>query len=298
MIEMKMAGGLGNQLFQYFAGWSLANNRSTGLILDYTHWDLHNVFHGETIENFNLIADFRISKPSNVFTKILVRVDRRLLRKNHLYRHVSSAFSKRWFAPTIGFEANLNSLASQSKIHGYFQTWRYFEDFKRKNLDFQLALKKMSSQCIKLSEEVDSTKPVMVHVRRGDYKKLSNSFGILSGEYYFQSVKQVRKKLPRNPIWLFSDEPEIAIKMFNLIEVEVEKVISGQELQDSTESLYLMSRCAGHIVANSTFSWWGAAFSKSSEIVIAPDLWFKGMEEPVDLIPKTWVRIESRWENS
>jgi hypothetical protein len=296
MIEIKMAGGIGNQLFQYFAGWSLANKLNTGIVLDYSQWSLHDTVHGETIEKFNLSGSFKSPKQFGFIARTLARTDRRLLRKYSLYRRVNAMCGKRWFATTIGYEENLKLLPSGSRISGYFQTWRYFADFKDKNENFQLTLSDMSKECYSLALEAAIIKPIMVHVRRGDYKNLSNSFGVLSNEYYVQALAEARKLLPQNPIWLFSDEVDIAVEIFSSTQLKIDRVIYDQDLLDATESLYLMTRCAGHVVANSTFSWWGAALSKSSEIVIAPNPWFRGIEEPLDLIPTTWLRINSKWE--
>ena len=81
----------------------------------------------------------------------------------------------------------------------------------------------------------------------------------------------------------------------NYVRREV-KFISMPLTSNPAEVMYLMSLGSGHIIANSTFSYWGAYLSKKSQIIIAPSKWFKGWEDPKDLINPKWVRVQSEWE--
>jgi hypothetical protein len=154
-----------------------------------------------------------------------------------------------------------------------------------------------SSWYLETCSLVKESKPIFVHIRRGDYKRLSDSYGLLDTSYYVAAVTMARKFLPNNPIWVVSDDIPEAKKLFAPIlpvnTIWVDPPISA----DPVESLLLMSQGAGNIIANSTFSWWGAVLNENSIVTVAPKKWFKGMQDPKDLYPPHWLLIESSWQD-
>ncbi|MCP3973307.1 MAG: alpha-1,2-fucosyltransferase [bacterium] len=137
-----------------------------------------------------------------------------------------------------------------------------------------------------------SSQPIAVHVRRGDYLKLAGS-PVLPMSYYERAVDLIRQWVPDSEFFVFSDDPEWARTNLHLDVRRVEFVDINSEAAPH-EDLRLMSSCKGHIIANSTLSWWGAWLSERPEkCVIAPKYWFSGVAESAR-IPDQWVTLDNR----
>jgi hypothetical protein len=135
---------------------------------------------------------------------------------------------------------------------------------------------------------------VSIHVRRGDYiavSEYSDFFGVCTPEWYSKAIALMESRLPNPRYVVFSDEIDWARSNLPL-RGRSAQFVGPQPDQRDFEDIHLMSRCAHHIIANSTFSWWGAWLNPSlSKTIIAPKVWFKGAPDwKVDL-PATWIRI-------
>jgi hypothetical protein len=134
---------------------------------------------------------------------------------------------------------------------------------------------------------------VSIHIRRGDFSKKAETnlyHGILSSDYYKQAIEIISSKINSPKFYIFSDDINWAKE--NLIVPEA-VYASGQISKTHFEDLYLMSQCHHNIIANSSFSWWGAWLNDNPEkIVIAPKNWFnKGPKDTQDIIPGDWIKI-------
>jgi hypothetical protein len=150
-----------------------------------------------------------------------------------------------------------------TSLNGYFQTEKYFthiEDEIRKIFTFRDDIKKIGDEILEIEDGIS------IHVRRGDYLGSPDHHPTQDQNYYLSSIKEFMKQ-KNTKFYIFSDDPEWC-KM-NMIVPNSQIVETGSPYVD----LYLMSKCKGHIIANSSFSWWGAWLSKS-EKVIAPSKWF------------------------
>ncbi|MDD3060131.1 MAG: alpha-1,2-fucosyltransferase, partial [Sulfurimonas sp.] len=147
---------------------------------------------------------------------------------------------------------------------------------------------------IKLKEEIQSSNSVSLHVRRGDYvsnKNATSYHGVSSLDYYYNAIETISKKISNPILYIFSDD--IPWVRENLIVSLPIVFIENTNTDRPFEDIYLMSLCKHNIIANSTFSWWGAYLNSNLEKnVIAPKKWFN---DPVinteDLIPSSWTRI-------
>jgi hypothetical protein len=135
-------------------------------------------------------------------------------------------------------------------------------------------------------------KPILVHVRLGDYLSI-DTFGIPSQEYYRQAITYILANSTLNNIWLFSNEPDKAIAMLpESFRVQI-RVVPDSGLTPA-ETLELMRHCHSYVIANSTFSWWGAYLSYNLEsIKVGPTPWFKGEPSPKDIIPGSWKTFQA-----
>ena len=151
-----------------------------------------------------------------------------------------------------------------------------------------------SSWFAELEKQIIDIEPVALHIRRGDYKELSDSFGLLSSKYYEEAIASLKTGLKMAPIWVFSDDIEAAKHLLRFLDFNFTFVEQPDDL-NPLESLILMSKCSGIITANSSFSWWAAALASNAKQVIAPTKWFKSLSDPSELIPKNWTRVTSNW---
>lgn len=179
---------------------------------------------------------------------------------------------------------------SRKFIVGYFQSWKWQSEPEVFQLMQNLRPKHESATILRYVELAYIEKPYLLHVRLGDYKS-EIGIGILDLQYY-KSALEVLKTMGKEPktIWVFSDEVDEAKRFLAPLDLGNARFI--EEDISSVETLELMRICHGYIIANSTFSYWGAMLSKSANpIVIAPDPWFQNVKSPTEIVPDSWVRI-------
>ena len=256
-------GGLGNQLFEYCRYHGLIRHNSRGV---YLHYDRR-----RTKQHGGVWLDkaFQITLPNEPLrVKLLVMV-LKTLRRLHLFKRLYREEDPR--AVLIDdYSQHKQYITNAAEILNF----RPFEQ-----LDY--------------AEEIQTTPfAVSVHVRRGDYLLPANksNFGVCSVHYYLSAAVAVREHHPESCFFVFSDDMEWAkenLSLPNCVFVE------HAQAQPDHADLYLMSLCKGHIIANSTFSFWGAYLSEgSSAIAIYPKQWFV---EPTwnvpDIFPEHWIAL-------
>ena len=139
---------------------------------------------------------------------------------------------------------------------------------------------------------INNKNSVAIHIRRGDYlndPKVRCIHGILGSDYYKKSINYIKKKVKNPFFFIFSDDIELVKKNFSFFN---NKKYIFIDTKSSINDLYLMSNCKHFIIANSTFSWWGAWLSKNKrKIVCAPKRWLRARISTPDIIPESWIRI-------
>jgi hypothetical protein len=182
------------------------------------------------------------------------------------------------------------------KMRGYYQTFEYAATVMSNPNFEKLELATSSEWYQRAAIAANNERPIMVHLRRGDYSRPENrDFGILHAEYFIAGVERIRRALgaTNNPIWVFSDDIKSAEdELMHAFPSAI--FIDPPSSANPAESLVLMSLGVGNVISNSTFSWWAAMLNPNA-IVVAPSRWFKNMAEPESLIPQTWLREESKW---
>jgi len=178
-------------------------------------------------------------------------------------------------------------------VLGYFQKYNYSHLVKDK-IDFHSFLKNRELQ--KYHELAKKVNPLVVHVRRGDYTQ-EKLFGLLNSNYYSQAIQYCLRstKSPVGEIWVFSDDVNAAK---NLIHLQGELQIRWISAVDSSPAatLMAMSFARNFVIANSTFSWWGAVLSLNAELVCCPSQWFKDIEFDSNLFLPSWHQITNSFE--
>lgn len=287
MIIIKLSGGLGNQLFQYALGRHLVVLNQTVLKLDTSLLDTPHNWTYRTYElgSFNIQATKATTQEINQLTGKWGFLPQRVGR---LFRSRSSNYFKE---PDFHFYQPVLSLQNDVYLDGYWQSEKYFDaiaDLIREDLT---PLVPLSNHCEMLTNSIHQCTSVSVHIRRGDYTTTSKANRYLKpceADYYQKAVDYLSKRIVNPVFFVLSDDIEWAKanEQFNFPTQYVEG-------NSATEDLLLMASCQHQIIANSTFSWWGAWLNRHPDkIIIAPQKWFStGRFDTKDLLPESWIRL-------
>ncbi|MCK9581418.1 MAG: alpha-1,2-fucosyltransferase [Methanoregula sp.] len=261
MTIIKIKGGLGNQMFQYAYGRKLELGGKK-IIFDISF------FHGaraatDTGRNF-LLPFFKLKTEAEFSPRA---------------RRLRDLMAK--FVRKIG-----------AGIEEYFQGEKYFKDISGE-LKKEFILKNdLSPNGQNILKQIIASNSVSVHLRRGDYvsdQKTKAYHGVCEPEYYNKAVQIIKEKVVNPTFFVFSDDIGWAKSNLN---IEDSIFVSNPEIKDC-EEMILMSNCKHNIVANSSFSWWGAWLNNNPEkIVIAPKRWFLDKKvDKNDIVPNGWIKI-------
>jgi len=294
-VELK--GGLGNQLFGYFAGTYMREKTGAPVYFDHSLSSGNSNHHGSSLASFQIPAHANNSHGSK---KILSRVSQfmvwPLLRRTDKGRRYFCKIFSCYKSEVVGFDPLLLDCKPGTLVQGYFQTYKYFCSLG--NPDSKtITLKNPSNWYLDLSIRAQEDSPVMIHVRRGDYGQAQNSyFGQLSPAYFMNAVIALKETLHETDleIWVFSDEIERVEAEFSTLGLSNVTYVKAPPGTDPAEELMLMSLGGGLITSNSTFSLWAGLLSKS-QVVVSPSKWFQHRNDPDDLIPPLWIKCASDW---
>ena len=277
MVVAEIESGFGNQLFNYACAYALARRLEAKLILDSMLLST-NTLRNYELGALNLQYDKLLSIPKGwpYLLKVLVR---------RLCRFVLALCSRRYVEKKAYiFDESLLSLRGNWRLHGYWQSEKYFKTYRDEILAMLTPTYSMTHSFCKLHNEILSTNSVAVHVRRGDYVEL----GICLGEsYYRDSVSFLCKELQSPTFYIFSDDIEYAKKLCAFVrDADVVPVV--YDAHNSTiEDFLLMKSCKHNIIANSSYSWWAAwANVHEDKIVVAPK-----RENKDDFYPEEWIQV-------
>ncbi len=185
----------------------------------------------------------------------------------------------------------ISSLSSRDYVIGFFQSESYFIEIQKQIRKYYEFPANMNCFFQKYYNIIQTSNSVSLHIRRGDYLTFLD-FGVLNTTYYSNALKYVRQNIPNIHVLVFSDDIKWA--KTNMKELMNEKWTFVEDTSDF-DDLCLMSMCKHNIIANSSFSWWGAWLNNNpTKIVVSPAQWFANPEmnkQTKDLIPALWKRI-------
>ncbi len=284
MIVVALDGGIGNQLFQYAAARALALRLGVPVGLD-KRW-----YEGREGRHYALDR-FAIS-PEPVDPGMLPFRDGKILgRLLSGFGGRMSVFRERGLA----FDPGVLALPDGTYLRGVFQSERYFAD-QAETIRRDLAFADPPDAGNRaLLEEIGESLSVSLHVRRGDYvanPKIAGVHGTVSLDYYARAAELVASRCGGDPlVFVFSDDPAWAAE--NLRLGFPTRIVDQNGETQATEDLRLMAACRHHILANSSFSWWGAWLNPSAaKIVVAPQPWFRDPAlDDSTLVPDRWIRL-------
>ncbi len=277
MIIVKLVEGLGNQLFQYALGRHISHKNKLPFKLDVSHYlDINSRKYG--LHKFNIKEEFA---SLNEIKKI----------KNH-----SENSSYLYLEKPFNFHPEILNIKESAYLEGYWQSEKYFKEIGEIILhDFTLK-ESLDNQNKQFAEKIKNTNSISLHIRRGDYvsKPDTNKIhGTCSLDYYKKSIDLITKNFKNPHFFVFSDDYKWVKS--NLL-VEHDTTFAEHNNDDKNYiDLTLMSMCKHNIIANSSFSWWGAWLNQNpNKIVCSPKNWFKTNEiNTIDLIPDDWNKVEN-----
>lgn len=298
MIIVRLSGGLGNQMFEYAFGLAQAIRTGAELKLDISGYGKVEDRKFE-LSAFNVsatpaeYADFEaIGVPYWNDDTLAARARKKLFKISDEKRPLESR--RTYIEPKYTYNKETLDTGKDVLFMGDWQSERYFTNIADR-VRAEFTLKGMSKLAMafkkQISDGVGGT-PVSVHIRRGDYvsnPKTASKHGALPLSYYEAAVTELKKTVSNPVFYIFSDDIEWCKQNLSFLKPAV--YVSDPELSFA-EEITLMSLCRHHIVANSSFSWWGAWLDpRTDKTVIAPKEWFKIGTDTSDMIPREWKQI-------
>jgi hypothetical protein len=286
MIYVRLFGGLGNQLFQYATARAISLRLGVDLGLDRRYLQRDPSHLGFALGHFAINAELDPAglppHRSRAVAYVLWRAglgQPRFLRERGL-----------------GLNPKVISARDGTYLHGYFQSEDYFSHAIEKiRQELRITTPPSAENREWLDRIMADDQAVSVHVRRGDYvsvAKANATHGTCDPDYYTTAVAEISARGALRPrAYVFSDDPDWARTHLKL---GVETVVVGHNgPMQHYEDLRLISACRHHVIANSSFSWWGAWLNPArAKIVIAPKRWFATdkLVNP-DILPSNWLRM-------
>ena len=269
MITIKFFGGLGNQLFGYALGRSL----------------------GQTEEvQFDPSGYARDNKRHYCLSEVGLNLP------------LGNGRGRAIHESSLKFNPDILNTTGDASLFGYWQSEGYFERAKERIRSEVFTGMKLGWKADQIIQEIYN-ESAFIHIRRTDYiQEPHKSFhGNLSTDYYRDAITLLQRKAPNVKFFVFSDDPEWCKQNFpgpGPVMVDPIKDRTGLftvvEGTTEFEDLYLMSKCKYAIIANSSFSWWGAYLGadQRNEVVIAPEHWFQDPNaDSSTIVPDRWVKL-------
>lgn len=297
---IEIIGGLGNQMFQYAFYYRLKkhyNDNEVKIYLkrfaetnDNQGYELENVF------GINIQSNIYDEDATDLIDDSLTLISRL---KRKLFGRKKSFFLERIFK----YDAKVFNFKRKQIIffRGLWQDESYFKDLRLELLElFQFKINNLGEDNMELLKKINNSTSVSIHIRRGDYVSNEKYNHILGGictyDYYKQALDYLQNRIKDTSLFIFSDDIIWVKNEFDFLSNSNITFVNHNKGAKSYIDMYLMSQCQHNIIANSSFSWWGAWLNKNeSKIVIAPEQWFKNNPrlENNNVVPNSWIKIKS-----
>lgn len=277
MSNFGLNGRLGNQMFQFAALYAAAKKLNTSFFL-YQRSSL-------SASNYTAIDEFLQFDIENLGGCIWIRDAQEY--QDMYQKEINTCISE----PHFHYIKNFHNLPDQTDLSGYFQTEKYFKNHKD-DISEIFSIRKPTKSFLNYKQLLEN-KHISLHIRRGDYVPKSDFHtNLAESDYYKDAISIMASTHPDAKYLVFSDDIEFCRSYFQ------EKSRSGIEFKyvtgtTSAEEIVLQSLCIGNVIANSSFSWWGAWLNSNNGTVIAPKNWFgpNGPKDVQDLFCEKWITL-------
>lgn len=292
MVTIKLIGGLGNQMFQYATGRAVAHRLGVQLLLDvsgFAHYDLRRyeldkwAIHASLASPEDLLRAGVVARAPTWFSRIGRAMG---------FERPLSSFKE----VSLAYDPGILKVAAPIYLDGYWQSDSYFSnvaDLLRREFVLKDPVNAANLGMTALICQADASS-VSLHIRRGDYVSNPHTaqyHGVCSLDYYRAAIDYLAERVPNPHFFVFSDDLAWVAENFKLSHPMT--LVDVNDADSGAWDMALMKSCSHHIIANSSFSWWGAWLNSASDkIVVAPARWFSRADQNTrDLIPSTWVRL-------
>lgn len=286
MIIVRFIGGLGNQMFQYsfYKHLEALNVIVKADITDFDGYDLHNGFELENVFKITLdkASTKEISKVKDTSLDVFSRIKRKVFgqKKSHRYQ---SDFS-------------LNSFDKNENLYldGFWQASKFISsDLRKIQRDFVFKPQPTKKNA-KIIDEMRKSNSVSIHVRRGDYLKLKDVYAECAKDYYQKAISFLQSNNQDCNFYVFSNDISWCKEHLDFKNSKYTFIEHNTGVQ-SYEDIRLMTQCKHNIIANSSFSWWGAILNQTKgKTIIYPKKWYTEVKRANDIfIPSDWVCIDN-----
>ncbi|WP_157567265.1 alpha-1,2-fucosyltransferase [Mucilaginibacter arboris] len=301
MIVTKLISGLGNQLFQYAIGRQLSLAKEVPLKLDLSFFKSQDL-RSYKLNHYHINAEIATTADIVPFRKEINRYQKLHQQTSFfakVYRNVEPVLfpkhTKNYFKEHIWWilEPDVFKTPANVYVEGYWQHYKYFENVQPQIFE-ELTLKEPldTKAAAWLSAIKTDKSSVAVHIRRGDYVTDSNAnylMGVLPMEYYQKAIHYLKQKVSKPSFYFFSDDLE-------WVKENIKTDAATYYVDGNTDyvDLDLMRQCSNNIIANSTFSWWGAFLNRNpNKIVIAPEKWSarEDVNKSIQLQFPSWIKL-------
>ena len=297
-VYVRLSGGLGNQLFQYAAARALAIRHDAEVKLDVTGFETHGL-RRFGLDIYSIAATIASRDEMRAISAPLAAKSGPFRRaRAQLGRVLGSGLKQpgnaKYREAHYHYDTNLSAQSPPVLLEGYWQSERYFKDIADTLRTELTPHEPMEPVNAAIAEAIASNTAVSVHVRRGDYisnQRINAYHGVCSLDYSRAAVEHIADHVSNVHFFVFSDDPEWTEE--NLKTGLPATYVVANPPDRGFRDLQLMSHCGHHIIANSSFSWWGAWLNASPDkIVVAPAQWFAVDDKNTsDLIPEGWMRL-------
>ncbi len=291
MIQVILQGGLGNQMFEYAAAYALSRRNSVPFALDMSYMDVFG--HKAWCRPYELSV-FALHQKTTFTNGMYLAV--RFLPRLRKWCRKRGKSRLGWYV----FDIDRLDAAPQEKsliLFDYFANCHLFDSYREDLLQAFSFVDEANEANLFLLNQIAKTNSVSVHIRRGDYLNTINSsmFYHPSVEWYKQAMKKIEKQVREPHYFFFSDD--IAWAREHFADLKNATFVDVNHGKDAYNDMRLMSACKHNIIANSTFSWWGAWLNNNPQkIVIAPARYYMNNEGNKNyvarMIPDNWIKME------
>lgn len=297
MLYVEIIGGLGNQMFQFAFFHAIKKHYGENCAMlylgrfkevkDNNGYELNRIFSIQapsTDTDLNHLIDDKCDLLSRIRRKLFFKRSTYFLEHNYFYN------------PRV---LKLNN-KKDIYIRGLWQDEAYFRKYRTDILNAFKFPDFSDVQNKTLYDNIRSANSVSIHIRRGDYVS-NNQYANILGDvcniaYYKNSLDYIESRKNNLTYFIFSDDIEWVKQNFRFLITRKYFFVNHNQGDDSYRDMQLMSYCKHNIIANSTFSWWGAWLNNyEDKIVIAPRSWFRNNKRLMNnhIIPDSWIKIEN-----
>lgn len=288
MIITRLAGGLGNQMFQYAVAKALAARNNDSFKMDISFYPKQTLRKYE-LSLFNIEENIA-SEEECVELRGKEDFWFKLKSKLGLSIRRPVAYREELAKELTFFQESIFYLKGDVYLSGFWQNEAYFKSIREQLLANFTSKQNICEKAKSLLEMIKSSNSVSLHVRRGDYvkNKISNlHHGVCDIDYLKKAMAIIDMKVENPKYFIFSDDIEWCEEQISFLENKV----FVTKTKNAVEDLELMRFCRHNIIANSTFSWWGAWLNTNvDKLVIAPSRWF-AYTDKCNILPQEWIKV-------